>query len=49
MAPLLTSAKDLVISLSGILHRLDPYDLEMVAVVLKVIEKADEENNQHPY
>ncbi|XP_005875628.1 PREDICTED: kinetochore-associated protein 1 [Myotis brandtii] len=42
MVPLLTSTKDLVISLSGILHKLDPYDYEMVEVVLKVIERADE-------
>uniref|UniRef100_A0A2K5JG54 RZZ complex subunit KNTC1/ROD C-terminal domain-containing protein n=1 Tax=Colobus angolensis palliatus TaxID=336983 RepID=A0A2K5JG54_COLAP len=42
MVPLLTSAKDLVISLSGILHKLDPYDYEMIEVVLKVIERADE-------
>ncbi|XP_077015828.1 kinetochore-associated protein 1 isoform X3 [Tamandua tetradactyla] len=42
MVPLLTSTKDLVISLGGILHKLDPYDYEMIEVVLKVIEKADE-------
>ncbi|XP_036132525.1 kinetochore-associated protein 1 isoform X9 [Molossus molossus] len=42
MVPLLTSTKDLVISLSGILHKLDPYDYEMVEIVLKVIERADE-------
>ncbi|KAK2102825.1 Kinetochore-associated protein 1 [Saguinus oedipus] len=55
MVPLLTSTKDLVISLSGILHKyivgaktksfeklLDPYDYEMIEVVLKVIERADE-------
>ncbi|KAF3820625.1 hypothetical protein GH733_005170 [Mirounga leonina] len=42
MVPLLTSTKDLVISLSGILHKLDPYDYEMIEVILKVIERADE-------
>ncbi|XP_060049162.1 kinetochore-associated protein 1 isoform X2 [Erinaceus europaeus] len=42
MVPLLISTKDLVISLSGILHKLDPYNYEMIEVVLKVIEKADE-------
>uniref|UniRef100_A0A8C6QI01 Kinetochore associated 1 n=1 Tax=Nannospalax galili TaxID=1026970 RepID=A0A8C6QI01_NANGA len=42
MVPLLTSTKDLVISLSGILCKLDPYDYEMIEVVLKVIERADE-------
>uniref|UniRef100_A0A8C0WYP2 Kinetochore-associated protein 1 n=1 Tax=Castor canadensis TaxID=51338 RepID=A0A8C0WYP2_CASCN len=42
MVPLLTSTKDLVISLSGILRKLDPYDYEMIEVVLKVIERADE-------
>ncbi|XP_006894765.1 PREDICTED: kinetochore-associated protein 1 [Elephantulus edwardii] len=42
MVPLLSSTKDLVISLSGILHKLDPYDYEMIEVVLKVIERADE-------
>ncbi|EHB01463.1 Kinetochore-associated protein 1 [Heterocephalus glaber] len=42
MVPLLTSSKDLVISLSGILHKLDPYDYEMIEVVLKVIQRADE-------
>uniref|UniRef100_A0A8C5KSQ6 Kinetochore associated 1 n=1 Tax=Jaculus jaculus TaxID=51337 RepID=A0A8C5KSQ6_JACJA len=42
MVPLLTSTKDLVISLSGILYKLDPYDYEMIEVVLKVIERADE-------
>uniref|UniRef100_A0A8C5UJY0 Kinetochore associated 1 n=1 Tax=Microcebus murinus TaxID=30608 RepID=A0A8C5UJY0_MICMU len=34
--------KRFVISLSGILHKLDPYDYEMIEVVLKVIERADE-------
>ncbi|XP_038618823.1 kinetochore-associated protein 1 [Tachyglossus aculeatus] len=42
--PLLKSTKDLVISLSGILHKLDPYDYETIEVVLKVIQKADEKN-----
>ncbi|XP_054450371.1 kinetochore-associated protein 1 [Pteronotus mesoamericanus] len=40
--PLLTSTRELVISLSGILHKLNPYDYEMVEIVLKVIERADE-------
>nr|XP_055179124.1 kinetochore-associated protein 1 isoform X3 [Nyctereutes procyonoides] len=43
MVPLLTSTKDLVISLSGILYKLDPYDYEMIEVILKVIERADDE------
>ncbi|KAM5311898.1 kinetochore-associated protein 1 isoform 1-T1 [Glossophaga mutica] len=42
MVPLLTSTRELVISLSGILHKLNPYDYEMVEIVLKVIERADE-------
>ncbi|XP_066227137.1 kinetochore-associated protein 1 [Saccopteryx leptura] len=42
IVPLLTSTKDLVISLSGILLKLDPYDYEMIEIVLKVIERADE-------
>ncbi|XP_017504791.3 kinetochore-associated protein 1 isoform X2 [Manis javanica] len=42
MVPLLSNTKDLVISLSGILHKLDPYDYEMIEIVLKVIERADE-------
>ncbi|KAM5237722.1 kinetochore-associated protein 1 [Ctenodactylus gundi] len=42
MVPLLTSTKDLVLSLSGILRKLDPYDYEMIEVVLKVIERANE-------
>ncbi|XP_028621907.1 kinetochore-associated protein 1 [Grammomys surdaster] len=42
MIPLLKSTKDLVISLSEILYKLDPYDYEMIEVVLKVIEQADE-------
>uniref|UniRef100_A0A8C3SHX3 Kinetochore associated 1 n=1 Tax=Chelydra serpentina TaxID=8475 RepID=A0A8C3SHX3_CHESE len=40
--PLLKSTKDLVISLSGILHKLDPYDYETIENVLKVIQRADE-------
>ncbi|XP_077731565.1 kinetochore-associated protein 1 isoform X5 [Canis aureus] len=43
MVPLLTSTKDLVISLSGVLYKLDPYDYEMIEVILKVIERADDE------
>ncbi|XP_051017448.1 kinetochore-associated protein 1 [Acomys russatus] len=42
LVPLLTSTKDLVISLSEILYKLDPYDYEMIEVVLKVIEQANE-------
>lgn len=42
MVPLLTSTKDLVISLNEILYKLDPYDYEMIEVVLKVIEQANE-------
>uniref|UniRef100_A0A8C3F6L9 Kinetochore associated 1 n=1 Tax=Chrysemys picta bellii TaxID=8478 RepID=A0A8C3F6L9_CHRPI len=40
--PLLKSTKDLVISLSGILHKLDPYDYETIENVLRVIQRADE-------
>ncbi|KAK7804980.1 hypothetical protein U0070_025502 [Myodes glareolus] len=40
--PLLASTKDLVISLSQILYKLDPYNYEMIEVVLKVIEQANE-------
>uniref|UniRef100_A0A8C8RMP3 Kinetochore associated 1 n=1 Tax=Pelusios castaneus TaxID=367368 RepID=A0A8C8RMP3_9SAUR len=40
--PLLKSTKDLVISLSGILQKLDPYDYETIENVLKVIQRADE-------
>lgn len=42
MVPLLKSTKDLVISLTEILYKLDPYDYEMIEVVLKVIEQANE-------
>ncbi|XP_007651100.4 kinetochore-associated protein 1 isoform X2 [Cricetulus griseus] len=42
MVPLLASTKDLVVSLTGILYKLDPYDYEMIEVVLKVIEQANE-------
>ncbi|KAG8514983.1 Kinetochore-associated protein 1 [Galemys pyrenaicus] len=42
MVPLLSSTKDLVVSLSGLLGELNPYDYEMIEVVLKVIERADE-------
>ncbi|CAO2629625.1 Kinetochore-associated protein 1 [Lemmus lemmus] len=42
MVPLLASTKDLVISLSEILYKLDPYNYEMIEVVLKVIEQANE-------
>ncbi|XP_074868809.1 kinetochore-associated protein 1 [Carettochelys insculpta] len=42
--PLLKSTKDLVISLSGILHKLDPYDYETIENVLRVIQRADESN-----
>lgn len=47
MVLLLMSTKDLVINLSGILCKVDPYDFEMVEVVLKVIKRADEKNTQH--
>nr|KAF6330209.1 hypothetical protein mMyoMyo1_012219 [Myotis myotis] len=49
MVLLLMSTTDLVINLSGILREVDPYDFEMVEVVLKVIERADEKNTQHSY
>ncbi|KAH1180193.1 hypothetical protein KIL84_009029, partial [Mauremys mutica] len=39
--PLLKSTKDLVISLSGILQKLDPYDYETIENVLRVIQRAD--------
>ncbi|KAM4707895.1 kinetochore-associated protein 1 [Discoglossus pictus] len=42
--PLLKSTQDLVISLSGILHKLDPYDYETIEGVLQVILVADEKN-----
>ncbi|NXB24004.1 KNTC1 protein, partial [Rhagologus leucostigma] len=42
--PLLKSTKDLVMSLSGILCKLDPYDYETLEVVLRVIQSADEKN-----
>ncbi|NXM91499.1 KNTC1 protein, partial [Oenanthe oenanthe] len=42
--PLLNSTKDLVMSLSGILYKLDPYDYETLEIVLKVIQSADEKN-----
>ncbi|NWI17511.1 KNTC1 protein, partial [Crypturellus soui] len=42
--PLLKSTKDLIISLSGILYKLDPYDYETIEIVLKVIQNADEKN-----
>uniref|UniRef100_A0A8C0EDW6 Kinetochore associated 1 n=1 Tax=Bubo bubo TaxID=30461 RepID=A0A8C0EDW6_BUBBB len=42
--PLLKSTKDLVISLSGILYKLDPYDYETIEIVLKVIQNADVKN-----
>ncbi|NWX85924.1 KNTC1 protein, partial [Nothoprocta pentlandii] len=42
--PLLKSTKDLVMSLSGILYKLDPYDYETIEIVLKVIQNADEKN-----
>ncbi|NXU34953.1 KNTC1 protein, partial [Drymodes brunneopygia] len=40
--PLLNSTKDLVMSLSGILCKLDPYDYETLEIVLRVIQNADE-------
>ncbi|CAH7241448.1 Kntc1 [Phodopus roborovskii] len=42
MVPLLANTKDLVFSLTEILYKLDPYDYEMIEVVLKVIEQANE-------
>ncbi|XP_065548695.1 kinetochore-associated protein 1 [Lathamus discolor] len=42
--PLLKSTEELVISLSGILYKLDPYDYETIEIVLKVIQNADEKN-----
>ncbi|XP_063310359.1 kinetochore-associated protein 1 [Pelobates fuscus] len=42
--PLLNSTQDLVVSLSGILHKLDPYDYETIEGVLQVIIAADEKN-----
>ncbi|XP_007489958.2 kinetochore-associated protein 1 isoform X1 [Monodelphis domestica] len=42
IVPLLKSTRNLVVSLSGILHKLDPYDYEIIEVVLKIMQKADE-------
>uniref|UniRef100_A0A8C3EVG8 Kinetochore associated 1 n=1 Tax=Corvus moneduloides TaxID=1196302 RepID=A0A8C3EVG8_CORMO len=42
--PLLKSTKYLVMSLSGILCKLDPYDYETLEIVLRVIQSADEKN-----
>ncbi|XP_063820516.1 kinetochore-associated protein 1 isoform X2 [Pseudophryne corroboree] len=42
--PLLSSTEDLVVSLSGILLKLDPYDYETIEGVLQVILAADEKN-----
>ncbi|NXB90984.1 KNTC1 protein, partial [Vidua chalybeata] len=42
--PLLSSTRDLVMSLSGILYKLDPYDYETLEIVLRVIQSADEKN-----
>ncbi|XP_061200582.1 kinetochore-associated protein 1 [Neopsephotus bourkii] len=42
--PLLKSTEELVISLSGILYKLDPYDYETIEIILKVIQNADEKN-----
>ncbi|KAM8993079.1 kinetochore-associated protein 1 [Ara ararauna] len=42
--PLLKSTQEVVISLSGILYKLDPYDYETIEIVLKVIQNADEKN-----
>ncbi|KAM8961292.1 kinetochore-associated protein 1 [Pelodytes ibericus] len=42
--PLLSSTQDLVVSLSGILHKLDPYDYETIEGILQVILTADEKN-----
>ncbi|NWY38086.1 KNTC1 protein, partial [Sylvia atricapilla] len=43
--PLLNSTKDLVMSLSGIFYKLDPYDYETLEIILKVIQSADEKNS----
>uniref|UniRef100_A0A8C9N2M1 Kinetochore associated 1 n=1 Tax=Serinus canaria TaxID=9135 RepID=A0A8C9N2M1_SERCA len=42
--PLLNSTEDLVMSLTGILYKLDPYDYETLEIVLRVIQSADEKN-----
>uniref|UniRef100_A0A7M4F655 Kinetochore associated 1 n=1 Tax=Crocodylus porosus TaxID=8502 RepID=A0A7M4F655_CROPO len=42
--PLLKSTQDLVISLGGILNKLDPYDYETIENVLRVIQSADEKS-----
>ncbi|XP_064424237.1 kinetochore-associated protein 1 [Latimeria chalumnae] len=42
MIPLLKSTKDLVISLSGILLKLDPYDYETIEGILMAMQTADE-------
>ncbi|XP_075754796.1 kinetochore-associated protein 1 isoform X3 [Pelodiscus sinensis] len=46
--PLLKGTKYLVISLSGILHKLDPYDYETIENILSVIQKADEKVTNIP-
>nr|XP_033810418.1 kinetochore-associated protein 1 isoform X2 [Geotrypetes seraphini] len=42
--PLLQNTQELVIGLSGILNKLDPYDYETIEGVLMVIQAADEKN-----
>ncbi|XP_027709298.1 kinetochore-associated protein 1 isoform X2 [Vombatus ursinus] len=42
IVPLLKSTRNVVVSLSGILYKLDPYDYEIIEVVLKIMQKADE-------
>ncbi|XP_043831061.1 kinetochore-associated protein 1 [Dromiciops gliroides] len=42
IVPLLKSTRNLVVSLSGILYKLDPYDYEIIEVILKIMQKADE-------
>ncbi|NWW29476.1 KNTC1 protein, partial [Panurus biarmicus] len=42
--PLLSSTTELVMSLSAILCKLDPYDYETLEIVLRVIQSADEKN-----
>ncbi|XP_053557743.1 kinetochore-associated protein 1 [Bombina bombina] len=42
--PMLKSTQDLVISLAGILQKLDPYDYETIEGLLQVIIAADEKN-----
>uniref|UniRef100_A0A8D0H5Z4 Kinetochore associated 1 n=1 Tax=Sphenodon punctatus TaxID=8508 RepID=A0A8D0H5Z4_SPHPU len=45
---LLKSTTDLVISLSGMLHKLDPYDYETIGAILRVMQRADEKSTSIP-